>query len=434
MQITVIGAGYVGLVSAVCFACSGHQVICLEQDAERCIMLTEGQCPIFEKDLPEMLGCALEKGKIKFTAQAQEAISSADIIFIAVGTPSGVNGQADLSGLFMAVSEIGEFLQNGTLIVIKSTVPPGTTNAVRNRLLKTVKGIDHVSVIFNPEFLREGTAVDDFLSPDRIVVGCDNRRDGEVLLSLYQPLFRKPVPEIYTSPLNAELIKYASNSYLAVRLSFVNELAGLCEKLGGNINEITKAMGMDQRIGSSYLSAGLGYGGACLPKDTLALVHTAKKVQTHLLVLESAIEANRRIAHRLAKRIAEIIIPGGTVAIWGLSFKAGTEDIRNSPVLSLIKELSKYSVYRFQIYDPSVKKNIYRLPEELMPFLCHTMEESLTGADALVIGTAWPQFSQSKPEYLLLHMRGNVIFDFVNALDRGYFERLGFEYHACGEK
>lgn len=434
MQITVIGAGYVGLVSAVCFACSEHQVICLEKDPERCKTLMEGRCPIFEKDLPEMLCRALEKGKIKFTTHAQEAILSADIIFIAVGTPSGPNGQADLSELFMAVSEIGKFLQNGTLVVIKSTVPPGTTNAVRNRLLKTVKDVDHISVIFNPEFLREGTAVDDFLSPDRIVVGSDDLGDGEVLLSLYQPLLRKPVPEIHTSPLNAELIKYASNSYLAVRLSFVNELAGLCEKLGGNINEITKAMGMDQRIGSSYLSAGLGYGGACLPKDTLALVHTAKKVQTHLLVLESAIEANHRVAHRLAKRVADIVIPRGTVAIWGLSFKAGTEDIRNSPVLSLIKELSEYSVYRFQIYDPSGKKHMDHLPEKLMPFLCRTMEESLAGADALIVGTAWPQFSKSKPEHLRLHMRGNVIFDFVNALDRTDFERLGFEYHACGAK
>lgn len=434
MQITVIGAGYVGLVSAVCFACSGHQVICLEKDAERCKMLMNGQCPIFEKDLPEMLCRALDEGKIKFTTQAQEAISSADIIFIAVGTPSGADGQADLSELFVAISEIGKFLQNDTLVVIKSTVPPGTTDAVQNRLLKTMNGVDHINVIFNPEFLREGTAVDDFLSPDRVVVGSNDWRDGEVLLSLYRPLLRKPVPEIHTSPLNAELIKYASNSYLAVRLSFINELAGLCEKLGGNINEITKAMGMDQRIGNSYLSAGLGYGGACLPKDTLALVHTAKNVQTHLLVLEGAIEANRRVAHRLAKRVADIVMPGGTIAIWGLSFKAGTEDIRNSPVLSLIKELSKYSAYRFQIYDPSSEKHTDRLPEELMPLLCHTMEESLIGADALVVGTAWPQFSKSKPEHLLLHMHRDVIFDFANALDRADFERLGFEYHACGEK
>lgn len=434
MQITVVGAGYVGLVSAVCFACSEHQVICLEQDTERCKMLMEGQCPIFEKDLPEMLCRALEKGKIYFTTQTQEAISSADVIFIAVGTPSEVNGQVDLSELFMVISEMEKFLQNDTLVVIKSTVPPGTTNEVQNRLLKTLKGVDHINVIFNPEFLREGTAVDDFLSPDRIVVGSDNQDDAEMLLSLYRPLIRKPVPEIHTSPLNAELIKYASNSYLAVRLSFVNELAGLCEKLGANINEITIAMGMDQRIGSSYLSAGLGYGGACLPKDTLALVHTAKKVQARLLVLESAIEANHRVVHRLAKRVSDIVIPGGTVAIWGLSFKAGTEDVRNSPVLSLIKELSEYSTYRFQIYDPSHKKHINRLPEELMPFLCHTIEDSLVGADALVVGTAWPQFSKSKPEYLLRHMRGNIVFDFVNAFDRVSFEQLGFEYYACGEK
>lgn len=434
MQITVVGAGYVGLVTAVCFACAGHQVICLEKNADRCKTLSEGQCPIFEKDLPEMLHRAQKEKRLKFTTQVQESIPSADIIFIAVGTPSKADGQADLSELFASISEIEEFLKSDVLIVIKSTIPPGTTEAVRSRLLKATKNNGYLDVVFNPEFLREGTAIDDFLFPDRIVVGSDNQKSGEQLLSLYRTLLCKPVPEIHTSSLNAELIKYASNSYLAVRLSFVNELAGLCEKLGGNINEVTTAMGLDKRIGSSYLSAGLGYGGACLPKDTVALTYTAKKAQVQLMVLESAIEANRRIPHRLASRVTDTVISGGTIAIWGLSFKPGTEDIRNSPVLELIKKLSEYSNYRFKIYDPAGMQYMNHYPDEIVPLLCQSLEESATGADALIVATAWPQFSEMNPEQLLHYMRGHIIFDFVRALDRDYFEQCGFEYHACGER
>lgn len=436
MHITVVGAGYVGLVVSVCFACGGHQVICLEKDEERCRALAAGQCPILEKELPQMLTSALNSKKIYFTTHAEEAIPPAEIVFITVGTPSNEEGQADLTALFKSVSEIGNFLGDSTAVVIKSSIPPGTTEAVRSGLLKAVmrkKGIYKLRVIYNPEFLREGTAVNDFLSPDRIVIGTDDQAAGDLLFSLYRPLLLAPTTEILTSPLNAELIKYASNSYLAVRLSFVNELAGLCEKLGGSISEVTAAMGLDHRIGREYLSAGLGYGGACLPKDTQALAYTAKEACAQLTVLESAIAANCAIAARLANRVAGYVAPSGTIAIWGISFKAGTEDIRNSPVLSLMKELSKQLECCFQIFDPAVEKFTGNYPRELLPYLFHTPEKAVVGADALIIGTAWPQFRNVNLSLLLPYMRGKEVFDFVNALDKTKVQSAGFKYHACGE-
>ncbi len=432
MRITVIGAGYVGLVVSVCFACDGHQVMCLEKDEKRCRALAAGQCPIFEKELPEMLTSALDSKKIYFTTHAEEAIPLAEIVFITVGTPSNEDGQADLTALFKVVSEIGSFIGDHTAVVIKSSIPPGTTEAVRSELLKVVT-CKELCVICNPEFLREGTAVNDFLSPDRIVIGTDDQTAGDLLFSLYRPLLRNPTTEILTSSLNAELIKYASNSYLAVRLSFVNELAGLCEKLGGSISEVTSAMGLDHRIGKEYLSAGLGYGGACLPKDTQALAHTAKEACVPLTVLESAIAANRTIAVRLANRVAGYVASRGTIAIWGISFKAGTEDIRNSPVLSLMDELSRQLDCCFQVFDPLVEKFLGNYPKELLPYFFQTPEKAVVGADALIIGTAWPQFRQVDLNSLLPYMRGKEIFDFANVLDRPKAERSGFEYHACGE-
>lgn len=435
MHITVIGAGYVGLVISVCFACGGHQVICLEKDEKRCRELATGQCPILEKELPQMLTSALNNGKIYFTTHAEEAIPHAEIAFITVGTPSNKEGQADLTALFNAVSEIENFLGDSTIVVIKSSIPPGTTEAVREHLKAVMrkKGIYKPRVICNPEFLREGTAVNDFLSPNRIVIGTDDQAAGNLLFSLYRPLLRAPTTEILTSPLNAELIKYASNSYLAVRLSFVNELAGLCEKLGGSISEVTTAMGLDHRIGREYLSAGLGYGGACLPKDTQALAYTAKKACAQLTVLESAIAANCAIAERLATRVAGYVAPGRTIAIWGISFKAGTEDIRNSPVLSLMKELSKQLECRFQLFDPAVEKFMGNYPREFLPCLFHTPEKAVVGADALIIGTAWPQFRNVNLSLLLPYMRGKEVFDFVNVLDKTKVQSAGFKYHACGE-
>lgn len=436
MNITVIGAGYVGLVAAVCFACGGHQVTCLEKDADRCGKLSTGQCPILEKDLPQMLRQAIDSKKMNFTTSPEEAIPLAEIIFITVGTPADETGKADLGELFAAASIVGQFMRNSKVVVIKSSVPPGTTETVREKILNILMheaNPKRLHVAYNPEFLREGSAVEDFLAPDRIIVGADDWVVSDMLFSLYRSLLQTPVPEIFTSPLNAELIKYASNSYLAVRLSFVNELAGLCEKIGGSISEVTSAMGLDHRIGREYLLAGLGYGGACLPKDTCALAYTAREACMPLTVLESAIAANSSIVHRLADRVARYVAPKGIIAVWGLSFKAGTEDIRNSQVLLLMREIAKRLDCRFQVFDPAGGEFMDSYPKELWPLFCRTPEETVTGADALIIGTAWPQFRELDLNTLLHHMRGQNVFDFVNALDRAIVQQYGLKYHACGE-
>lgn len=321
MQIAVIGAGYVGLVVAACLAYNGHQVSCLEKNLDRCNALAQGECPILEEELPQMLTHALNYKRINFTSKAIDALPYAEIIFITVGTPSAEGGQTDLDALLEATSEIGDFAQNCRAVVIKSSVPPGTTKEIYTKLSKIAKCTNVPPVVCNPEFLREGTAVSDFLAPDRIVVGADDRAIGEMLFSLYRPLLRRPAEEIFTSTLNAELIKYASNSYLAVRLSYINELAGLCEKIGGNIYEVANAMGKDHRIGNEYLSPGLGYGGACLPKDTCALAYTAREAQTPLTVLESAIAANSTVVKRLAERVVQNMTPGIILQFGGVHSK-----------------------------------------------------------------------------------------------------------------
>jgi len=434
MRITIIGAGYVGLVAAVCFACGGHQVICLEKDEARCQMLSEGQCPILEQKLPEMLTRALSKHTISFTTQPKEAIPHGEMIFIAVGTPSREDGQTDLGALFEAVEKIGKYAKNGAIVVIKSTVPLGTTENVR-QLIQDTRPTDQstIQVICNPEFLREGSAVDDFLCPDRIVAGTNDPNAGEQLFDLYHSILKRTIPCVLTSPINAELIKCASNAYLAVRLSYINELAGLCERAGASIGQVTEAMGMDPRIGSEYLMAGVGYGGSCLPKDTRVLVQTARSAGAPLTVLESAITANRMVTVRLAKRVAERISQGETIAIWGLSFKAGTEDVRNSPILALIKELSINLNCSFQIYDPAGCEFASCYPKEIQQKLFTTPEKALFGSSALIIGTAWPQFREIDLLALPSTMKKRIIFDFVNALDGKKARYAGFEYYACGE-
>lgn len=436
MKITVIGAGYVGLVAAVCFAQGGHQVVCLEKDKSRCKMLESGQCTILEDGLPQMLASALSGARLRFTSDAEAAIPWGEFVFIAVGTPKGTDGQPDLSALLSVISEIRRYWRKGQIIVMKSTVPPGTTQMVGQAIFAECSPADcdaAPQIICNPEFLREGTAVNDFLSPDRVVVGAQDPAAGEKLCAFYRVLLQTKVPMILTSPLNAELIKYASNSYLAVRLSYINELAALCEKLGGNIHEVAQAMGLDHRIGSCYLSAGLGYGGSCLPKDTKALAHIGRREGVPLTVLESAITANQNIADRLADRVVSVIQPGGVIAVWGLSFKAGTEDIRYSPVLSLIAAISRRIDCCFQVFDPASQMVQASYPPAVSKMLVQTPEESLSGADALLVGTAWPQFQKINMELLSTYMRGRTIFDFVNVLNRDVVHQGGFDYHGCGQ-
>lgn len=437
MKITVIGAGYVGLVASVCLAQGGHQVVCLEKDGQRCKTLENGQCTILEEGLPPMLASALSEGRLRFTTDPETAIPWGEFVFIAVGTPEGADGQPDLRALRSVILTIGQLGHGGQIVVMKSTVPPGTTQMAGEtiRAERSRAGCGSApQIVCNPEFLREGTAVSDFLSPDRVVVGAEDRAAGEALCALYRSTLRTPAPMVLTSSLNAELIKYASNSYLAVRLSYINELAALCERLGGDINEVAQAMGLDHRIGRSYLSAGLGYGGSCLPKDTQALAHIARKAGAPLTVLECAMTANQSIADRLADRVAASVQPGSVIAIWGISFKSGTEDIRYSPVFSLMAEISRRMDCKFQIFDPASQMMEIHYPQVVSELLFRTPEESLTDADALIIATAWPQFERTDMNLLSAHMRGRTVFDFVNVLDRDTVRKGGFNYHGCGRQ
>lgn len=437
MKITIIGAGYVGLVVSVCFANNGHKVICLEKNAERCRMLSDGNCPILEKDLPTMLQKAIKSNSISFTTRAAKAIPEAEVIFIAVGTPSDKIGNADLSALYTAISDIKKHADVCRAVVIKSSVPPGTTDKVHNALLSTSgssKFANNLQVVCNPEFLREGTAVNDFLMPDRLIIGTKNPEIAKLILSIYRPVLRNNPAEIITSPINAELIKYASNSYLAVRLSYINELAALCEAIGGNINEVALGMGLDHRIGLEYLNAGLGYGGACLPKDTKALSHIAQDADTPITVLESAIVANENVTSRIANRIANHLSPGCTVAILGVSFKAQTDDIRNSPVIFLMEKVFSILKCKFQIYDPSFAEFSNNYPDKLLQYMCDNSKEAIETADALIIGAGWQEFKNESIYSVLPYMRGHIIFDFARVLDKTKVNTLGFDYFICGEK
>ena len=435
MKITVVGAGYVGLVVAVSFACGGHQVICLETNKERCNLLNTGHCPILENQLPEMLNKAVATNGVRFTTNAREALPSAEVIFITVGTPSGENGKADLSDIYGVISDIIKNAELCKFIVIKSSVPPGTTDKIQLELReeRNPAHIRGINVICNPEFLREGTAVNDFLAPDRIVIGSHNHNDSQQLLLLYRSLLKNTPAEVLTTPINAELIKYASNSYLAVRLSYINEWACLCEAIGGNINDVTLGMGLDHRIGQEYLNAGLGYGGACLPKDTKALIYSAKQSSVSLSVLESAIQANDALVPRIAHKISNYLSVGSVVSVLGVSFKAGTDDIRNSPILSLVEQISDLIDCNIQIYDPSYVKSKDKYPSKLLVHMVNSLEEAIYNADVLIVGTAWEQFGSINTDELAMNIKGKIIFDFAKVFNKEHLNEIGFKYITCGE-
>ena len=433
MRITVVGAGYVGLVTAVCFAHGEFPTLCFENDQARYRNLSLGRCPIYEKGLPQMMEAAMASGTLRFTNEAREAFTYGEIIFVCVGTPPGADGRPDLTALLNATREIGVFHTGEQIVVLKSTVPPGTTNALKENLSAIARTEKHekLELVCNPEFLREGTAVQDFLAPDRIVVGADQAEAGQKVLDLYHALLDGSTEEILTSPINAELIKYACNSYLAVKLSFVNELAGLAEALRGDIDIITRAMGADLRIGRQYLSAGLGYGGACLPKDTLALLRLADEAGVPLTVLKSASEANRAIIPRLTERVCKRVAPNSRIAIWGVTFKAGTDDTRSSPSVALIRQLDRQLHCTFQIYDPAGSKTA---PEELRPFLKKSPLDAAENADALIVAVPWPDFAQICLSDVIARMRGRLLFDFANVLKETEAIRTGFQYVTRGKQ
>lgn len=432
MKIVILGTGYVGLVSGVCFADQGHNVICVDVDQQKIDLLKRGISPIFEPGLPELLASVISDGNIEFTQSLPQALESAAVVFIAVGTPPSPNdGAADLSHVFRAAEEIAMNAKQGTIVVVKSTVPVGTGDRVEE-LFSNIRGKDDIAVVSNPEFLREGAAISDFMTPDRVVVGTENQAAKRTMLEVYRKLVDKNVPLIFTRRRTSELIKYASNAFLATKITFINEMADLCESVDADINDLSLGMGLDHRIGAQFLKVGPGYGGSCFPKDTLALIKLAAEHRTNLRLVETTVSSNlarkQSMAHRLAG-LFDTDMAGKTVAVLGLSFKANTDDTRESPALALIAGLQKMET-KIRAYDPVAMENASDQLEGVK--LCINPYQCALGAHAIVIATEWEEFKNLDFAKLRLQATGDVILDLRNIINVKQAAQNGFRVSRLG--
>lgn len=429
MNVCVIGTGYVGLVTGAVFADLGNEVICVDIDKEKIEKLKQGILPIYEPGLEELVHRNQKEGRLFFTTDITEGVEKSEIIFIAVNTPPKPNGETDLSYVEEAAKGIARALNKYKIIVNKSTVPVGTGDFVRKIIEKYKKSEDiKFDVVSNPEFLREGSAINDTLYPDRIVIGAPNREVAMKLLELYAPLER---PMIITDVYSAEMIKYASNAFLAMKISFINAIADICEEAGADITEVIKGVGADSRIGPAFLAAGLGYGGSCFPKDTESLIHTAKKFGINFKLLEAVVEINKNRVPRFVNRMKNVLkeLKGTRIAILGLSFKPNTDDIREAKSLELIKLLLEEGA-EIRAYDPIAMENCKKIFPNIT--YCQSSYDAANGADALVIVTEWNEFKLLNLERIKELMKRPIIFDGRNIYDKKRVKALGFEYYGIG--
>jgi UDPglucose 6-dehydrogenase len=435
LNVTVVGCGYVGLVSAACFAQFGSRVTCVDNDSQKLQSLKNGISPIYEPGLENLL--SVYKSRLHFSPMTAEAVSNADIIFIAVGTPTNEkDGSANLDYLFEACEEIAPRLSGYTLLITKSTVPVGTSQKIKD-LIKVKAPLADVCIASNPEFLREGQAINDFVNPERVLIGLDEDADSRAITKLnilYGSLIRKNIPIVYTDCATAELAKYAANAFLATKITFVNEVANLCEKTGADITMLTKAIGLDSRIGNQFLKPGPGYGGSCFPKDTLALSHIADEYNSPLHIVDSVIKANESHCLNMVYKVIQAL--GGlahkTIAIWGLSFKANTDDVRKSPALIIIPQLIKAGA-KVKAYDPQAMAEFQKAEpkySQQMQF-CKDQEQCLEKADCLVIITEWQQF---KTYSLTSPKLPTKIVDLRNLYDLDKVVGCNFDYYSLGRK
>ena len=432
MKIGMIGAGYVGLVSGACFSEFGVDVVCADKDEARIDSLNAGKCPIFEPGLEHLIASNVDAVRLRFTTDLVEAVSGADAVFIAVGTPSRRgDGHADLTYVFAAAKEIADALDGYSVIVTKSTVPVGTGREVKRVIQETRPDADF-DVASNPEFLREGSAIGDFMRPDRVVIGTETQRATDVLSELYRPLFLLETPIINTALETAELIKYAANSFLATKITFINEFASLCEKVGGDIQDVARGIGLDGRIGGKFLHAGPGYGGSCFPKDTLALLKMARAANSPIRIVETVVAINDARKTAMADKVIEACdgsVDGKNIAILGLTFKPNTDDMRDSPSLAIIEALQMAGA-AIWAYDPQGMAEAATLLEDVM--FCEGPYETMEGADALVIVTEWNAFRAldlNRVKTLLTHP---VLIDLRNIYNPREMELAGFKYHSVG--
>ncbi len=435
MRIAVVGTGYVGLVAGTCFADVGNDVICVDKDVEKIKMLKAGRIPIYEPGLEEMVKRNYDQERLSFSTDIKEAVQKSKIIFIAVGTPPNEDGSADLQHVLAVAKEIGKHMNDFKVIVNKSTVPVGTADRVKEEVSKYTK--HDFAVVSNPEFLKEGAAIDDFLKPDRVVIGTDNEEVAELMRDLYAPFVRTGKPIIIMDIRSAELTKYAANAMLATKISFINEIANFCEKVGADVDMVRKGIGTDRRIGPYFIFPGTGYGGSCFPKDVKAIIRTARTYGMNLQILEAVEAVNERQKTILLNKIKNYFngnLSGKTVAVWGLSFKPNTDDMREAPAIALIRALVKEGA-KIKAHDPEALKEAEWRFEDILNkelFLINKRYNALEGADALVIMTEWNEFRE--PDFYLIKelLKHPAIFDGRNLYDPKRMARLGIDYFPIG--
>lgn len=433
MKIAVVGTGYVGLVTGTCFAETGNSVTCVDIDKEKVKKLSSGQITIYEPGLEILFKRNIEQQRLTFTTNLEEGIKDAKIIFLALPTPEGEDGSADLKYILKVADDLGPILKDYTVIVDKSTVPVGTSDKVYERIKLTAK-VDF-DVVSNPEFLREGVAVEDFMKPDRVVIGTRSARARKVMDSLYAPFVRQGNPIIFMDERSAELTKYAANSFLATKITFMNEIANLCELLGANVDEVRKGIGTDSRIGKRFLFPGIGYGGSCFPKDVKALSKSSSDVKYQFKILNSVMEVNEGMKTKLIPAIKKHFknkLSGLTIAMWGLSFKPHTDDIREASSLYNIRALLKEGV-KLNVHDPEAMENVKKLFKEEVTYFPNPYEAAY-GADAVLIVTEWPEFRTPDFDRLNSILKNKVIFDGRNLYDLGVMRDLGYTYYSIGRE
>jgi UDPglucose 6-dehydrogenase len=433
MKIAVVGTGYVGLVTGTCFAETGNTVTCVDIDKNKVEKLSNGQITIYEPGLEKLFLRNQREERLKFTTNLEEGIADAKIIFLALPTPPGGDGSADLKYILGVADDLGKILKEYKVIVDKSTVPVGTAEKVRDVIAKNCQS--EFDVVSNPEFLREGVAVEDFMKPDRVVIGTESERARKIMGDLYAPFVRQGNPVIYMDEKSAELTKYAANSFLATKISFMNEVARLCELLGADVDMVRRGIGSDDRIGKRFLFPGIGYGGSCFPKDVQALVRSASDVKYDFRILDAVMDVNEKQKVYLIPRIKKYFnnnVTGKKIALWGLAFKPNTDDIREAPALYLIEELLKAGA-TVTAFDPEAMKNVRDVVGDKISFT-ENQYDALNNCDALIIATEWSEFRTPDFDKMTERMKNKVIFDGRNVFDLLQMKDLGFYYESIGRK
>ncbi|MBM3170602.1 MAG: UDP-glucose/GDP-mannose dehydrogenase family protein [Bacteroidetes bacterium] len=431
MNICAIGTGYVGLVTGTCLAETGNQVICVDIDQQKVENMKKGIVPIYEPQLDVFFQRNLKQGRLHFTTDLAEGVRNSEVLFLALPTPPGEDGSADLSYVLGVARQLGPLLNSYKVIIDKSTVPVGTADLVREAILPQAEA--EFDVVSNPEFLREGFAVEDFMKPDRIVIGTESPRAREILTDLYAPYVRQGNPIYFMDERSAEMTKYAANSFLATKISFMNEIARLCERVGANVDQVRLGIGSDERIGKRFLFPGLGYGGSCFPKDVQALVHTANQNEYDFKILQAVMDVNQSQKAFFAQKILHFFqgdLKGKRIAIWGLAFKPDTDDIREAPALDLIETLREAGA-QIVAFDPEAMPNVQAVLGDAIGY-AETAYQALDQADALVIATEWAVFRNPDMEEIKKRLKAQVVFDGRNIFQPGKMKTLGFQYFSIG--